>query len=163
MCIYIYIYMYMFVVYTEDCTQERYHCLTKPEIVISPAVRVHTHTHIQVHTYMHTYIHTYIQVYDSDRIPAPYTSSDFVRVVNSDSEINGEVSAMSDWTETETLRLLEALEQYGEDWVQVCVRVDMCVCRCVCVYVCVCVYIYIYIYACVCMHVCVCISETETL
>ena len=89
-------------------------------------------------------------MYASDRIPAPYTSSDFVRVVNADAEKSGELAGISDWTETETLRLLEALEQFGEDWVQVAEHVgtknkEQCVLqflrlpiedRCMCMYIC---------------------------
>lgn len=61
----------------------------------------------------------WLQVYASaEHIPSSYTAADFVRVSAVESEA-GDVMGISDWTEAETLRLLEALEQFGEDWGQV--------------------------------------------
>lgn len=80
----------------EECSRERYHFISKPELVISPSV------------------------YESGNLPSGYTALDFVKVVGDKGGVKTEAGeVVSDWTETETLRLLEALEQFGEDWVQV--------------------------------------------
>jgi SWI/SNF related-matrix-associated actin-dependent regulator of chromatin subfamily C len=86
----------------EVCTSDRYHCIQKPELVISPAA------------------------WASEQWPAGYCAVDFVRVRagNPEAEAPAGAVAVSDWTDTEVLRLLEALEQYGEDWSRVATHVS---------------------------------------
>lgn len=80
----------------EDCTGDRYHCITDPQIVISPAKFL------------------------AGECPAPYSSADFVRVVaDSDSSTMQDFKGVGDWSENETCRLLEGVEQFGEDWAKV--------------------------------------------
>jgi SWI/SNF related-matrix-associated actin-dependent regulator of chromatin subfamily C len=79
------------------CTAERYHCIQKPELVISPAA------------------------FASEQWPPGYSAIDFVRVCAGSVEPH---AVVSDWTDTEVLRLLEALEQYGEDWTRVAAYVS---------------------------------------
>ena len=86
----------------EVCTKDRYHCIQKPELVISPAT------------------------YNAEEWPAGYSAIHFVRVRAGASGIDmppGTV-AVSDWTDTEVLRLLEGLEQHGEDWERVAAHVS---------------------------------------
>eukprot|EP00960_Hanusia_phi_P039667 753975-Hanusia_phi.AAC.3 len=80
------------------CTRERFHCISKPDLAISPGA------------------------YFAQKYPTGLTSADFVRVTEGQNE--EEIYAMSDWTETETLRLLEGIEQFGEDWKQVASHVE---------------------------------------
>lgn len=86
----------------EVCTADRYHCIQKPELVISPAA------------------------WASEQWPAGYSAADFVRVRagNPEADAPPGAVAVSDWTDTEVLRLLEALEQYGEDWSRVAEHVS---------------------------------------
>jgi len=86
----------------EVCTADRYHCIHKPELVISRAA------------------------WTSEQWPAGYSASDFVRVRAGPPEADAPVGsvAVSDWTDTEVLRLLEGLEQYGEDWARVAAHVN---------------------------------------
>ena len=81
----------------EVCTSDRYHCISKPELVISPSA------------------------WASEQWPAGYSAKDFVRVHSGAPEADAPAGAVgiSDWTDTEVLRLLEGLEQYGEDWERV--------------------------------------------
>ena len=85
----------------EVCTSDRYHSIQKPELVISPTA------------------------FASEQWPAGYSAVDFVRVRAGAPEADGAGSsvALSDWTDTEVLRLLEGLEQFGEDWARVAAHV----------------------------------------
>jgi hypothetical protein len=84
----------------EDCTRERYHCIADPQIVISPAK------------------------FAASECPEPYSASDFVRVVaDSDSGIRQDFKGVGDWSENETCRLLEGVEQFGDDWAKIVAHV----------------------------------------
>lgn len=85
----------------EDCTKDRYHCIQKPELVISPAS------------------------YAAEQWPAGYRAVDFVRVQAGapEAQVAPGAVGVSDWTDTEVLRLLEGLEQFGEDWERVATHV----------------------------------------
>ena len=86
----------------EVCTADRYHCVQKPELVLSPAA------------------------WASQQWPPGYSAVDFVRVRAGAPEADtaaGSVS-VSDWTDTEVLRLLEGLEQFGQDWARVAAHVS---------------------------------------
>ena len=86
----------------EVCTADRYHCIHKPELVISPTV------------------------WSGEKWPQGYSAVDFVRVRAGAPEASLPAGAVgvSDWTDTEVLRLLEGLEQFGEDWVRVASHVS---------------------------------------
>ncbi|KAJ1476100.1 hypothetical protein T484DRAFT_1826064 [Baffinella frigidus] len=72
----------------EACPTERYHCISKPELMVGPTA------------------------YAAARFPPPYTATDFVRVGGS----GGGSGGAGEWTDIEVLRLLEGLETADDDW-----------------------------------------------
>jgi len=74
----------------KDCTDIRYHCLKQPDCDLHP------------------------DAFFSGQLPPGTSSADFVRV-----EKDQKDPGASDWSDQETLLLLEALEMYGDKWEEV--------------------------------------------
>jgi SWI/SNF related-matrix-associated actin-dependent regulator of chromatin subfamily C len=74
----------------EVCAAERYHCISKPELVLGPSA------------------------YAAARFPPPYSAADFVRVGRAGAR--GARSVGVEWSDLEVLKLLEGLEGAEDDW-----------------------------------------------
>jgi len=74
----------------EVCAAERYHCISKPELVLGPSA------------------------YTAARFPPPYSAADFVRVGRGGAR--GSRSVGAEWSDLEVLKLLEGLEGAEDDW-----------------------------------------------
>eukprot|EP00898_Chlorokybus_atmophyticus_P002178 jgi/Chlat1/2961/Chrsp2S00363 len=75
-----------------DCSACRYHCHTQPDVDLCP------------------------NCFANGRFPASTTTADFIRM---DASQEANRSSSQDWTDQETLLLLEALELYGDKWEEV--------------------------------------------
>ncbi|GMH38909.1 hypothetical protein BSKO_06807 [Bryopsis sp. KO-2023] len=73
-----------------DCTAVRYHCVTIPDVDLCP------------------------QAYAEGRFPPGTSAKDFIRLDQSTGEPNAD-----GWSQQETLLLLEALELYNDNWMEV--------------------------------------------
>ena len=79
-----------------DCSAARYHCTKHADVVLCPAA------------------------YAEGRFPPGCTTKDFVKVEGRGSVPDGgDAPAASDWTDSETLLLLEGVELHGDSWADV--------------------------------------------